>query len=152
MNGMEALAAQVRWVGRNFAHNLWFIPANRLDWKPSPTANSALEIVQHSAACMGSTLPVMRGEPFREWDRPAPRDAAAAEHLIREVAEEFAGLLEGLTPAELDRTVILPHGTMTLRDCASWEATDLVHHHGQIAYLQALLGDPEGHYFDRAPP
>ena len=44
---LEGLAGQIVFFSRNLAHNLDFIPDDKLDWKPAPTANSAMEVVRH---------------------------------------------------------------------------------------------------------
>ena len=64
MNPMEGMARQMNWVGRNTAHNLGFIPADKLNWKPAPTANSALEIIGHVVGFIKAMRPVLDGQPF----------------------------------------------------------------------------------------
>jgi hypothetical protein len=45
MNPMEVLAYQAEWAAKDTAHNLEFIPPEKLAWKPAPTAKSVLEMV-----------------------------------------------------------------------------------------------------------
>ena len=47
MKPLEGLAETATWAGKNTAYNLQFIPADKLAWKPAPTAKSALEIAHH---------------------------------------------------------------------------------------------------------
>ncbi len=41
---MKDAADLARWAARDFVHNLEHLPADKLDWKPTPEAKSALQI------------------------------------------------------------------------------------------------------------
>ena len=43
------------------------------------------------------------------------------------------------------KTLKLPFGEFPLSQAVSMPVVDLIHHHGQIAYIQTLLGDTEDH-------
>ena len=45
MSPLEVLAYQAEWCAKDTAHNLDFIPADKLAWKPAPSAKSTLDIV-----------------------------------------------------------------------------------------------------------
>ena len=49
MHPFDRLAALCLWGARNFAHNLTFIPEERVRWQPSPGAPSSMEIAEHTA-------------------------------------------------------------------------------------------------------
>jgi hypothetical protein len=66
--------------------------------------------------------------------------------MIRNATGTYVQALLGLDPARLGETVELPFGTFPLARAASMPAFDLIHHHGQIAYIQTLLGDEESHF------
>jgi uncharacterized damage-inducible protein DinB len=146
MSPLEALAEQVTWAGRNLAFNLQFVPADRLDWKPAPGTKSALEIVNHSLDCLRNMTPVLRGSSFQELTLPRAVDRDSAQTLIVQAAEAYAAALRAMTPLDLERPVELPHGRGPLKQFCAYEVIDLIHHHGQIVYLQTLLGDLESHF------
>jgi hypothetical protein len=145
MNPMEGMAQQMSWVARNTAYNLGFLPKEKLTWKPAPSAKSALEIIGHTAGFIDAMTPVLSGGEFRAPEIEVPESLEEAQDLITECTEEYAAVLAQLSPADLGRTVQLPFGSFPLARAASMPVVDLIHHHGQIAYLQTLLGDSEDH-------
>jgi hypothetical protein len=146
MNPMEGPAQQMSWAGRNTAHNLGFIPEDRLAWKPAPTACSALEIINHAAGYITGMLPVLSGGEFASSQFSPANNLKEAQELITSRAEEYAAALRRLSPADLGRTVNLPYGSFPLAQAAVMPVVDLIHHHGQICYIQMLLGDTEDHF------
>ena len=146
MNPMESLAIQAEWTARNLAYNLDFIPADKLAWKPAPTAKSALEIVNHTAGAFKGMQPVLSGGSYGPAPFAPATTAAEARELIVGAATEYAAALRALSPEDLGKTVQLPFGTFPLGRCATFPVFDVMHHHGQIAYIQTLLGDTEDHF------
>jgi uncharacterized damage-inducible protein DinB len=147
MERFETLAEAVDWAGRNTAYNLEFIPDDRLDWKPAPTAMSALEIVNHMVFAMTAMLPALSGG---DWSEPAftrATNRAEAQELLRSAAAAYSAALRALLPGDLSRTVHHRMGPVPLSLGAAMPAIDVVHHHGQITYIQTLLGDTETHYY-----
>lgn len=146
MNPLEGLARIVEWCASNTAYNLQFIPDDRLNWKPAPTAKSALEIVNHVAHPLKGMTPVMRGDA---WSVPPFEPAttlAQAQDLLRTSAADYAAALSQVSMEDLHRTVHLPFGDMPLVRAASLSVVEIAHHHGQIAYIQTLLGDTDDHF------
>lgn len=147
MTPMEALAEQISWAGRNIAHNLDFIAADKLDWKPAPTASSALEIINHAAFWIRSALSVLEGGEGKAEFAPATnRDEA--KQLISSSAESYAAKLRELKPQDLEGTAKHPFDGIPLAHMMGMPVVDLIHHHGQIAYIQALQGDTESHFHE----
>jgi hypothetical protein len=58
MHPMERLAQLLEWAGPDLAHNLDFIPEDRLDWKPTPDSKSARECAAEAALLLKSMIPV----------------------------------------------------------------------------------------------
>jgi uncharacterized damage-inducible protein DinB len=145
MNPMEGMARQMNWVGRNVAHNLGFIPADKLNWKPAPTAKSAVEVVGHVVGFMKAMRPVLDGGQFTPPQFTPPTTLQQAQDLVTSSVEEYAGALQRLKPEDLGKNVTLPFGEFPMSQAVSLPFVDLVHHHGQIAYIQTLLGDTEDH-------
>jgi hypothetical protein len=146
MNPMDGMAQQMTWAGGNTAYNLGFIPQDKLNWKPAPTANSALEIINHSLPFIKGMIPVLAGKEFAPPHAAPVTNLKDAQEQIRSAAGEYAAALRRLTPADLERTVQLPFGSFPLAQAASMPLVDLIHHHGQIAYIQTMLGDTESHF------
>jgi uncharacterized damage-inducible protein DinB len=146
INPMEGMAKQVIWMGQNTAHNLEFIPDDKLNWKPAPTANSALEIINHTAGALHGMLPVLSGGEYASPQFTPATNRKEAQELITSSVEQYAAALRRLTPQDLARTVQLPFGSFPLAMAASMPAVDVIHHHGQISYIQTILGDTESHF------
>jgi uncharacterized damage-inducible protein DinB len=152
MHPLETVASLLEWAARNTAYNLEFIPADRLDWKPAPAAKSAYEIIQHVCAAIGGMQPVLEGAS--EWapsEEPLPTSLAEAQQQLLSRCEAYAAALRQVPASDLSRTITIA-GTfhMPLARAASMATVDLIHHHGQIAYLQTLLGDEEFHFVPEA--
>jgi hypothetical protein len=146
MHPLEALASQAEFVARNLAYNLDFIPADKLAWKPAPTAKSALEVVNHTAGAFKGMQPVLSGGSFTPGGLTPATTLAAAKELIIGAAKDYAAALRAINPEDLGKTVNLPFGTFPLGRVATFPVFDVMHHHGQIAYIQTLLGDSEDHF------
>lgn len=146
MHPLESAIRLAEFAGQNIAYNLEFFPADKLNWKPEPTAKSALEIVHHVSAFLNGMGSMLAGGEFTIAEPPAPTDLASAQALIRTATGVYVQAALGVDPARLGETVELPFGTFPFARAATMPAFDLIHHHGQIAYLQTLLGDEESHF------
>ena len=141
-----------RWAARDFVYNLEAIPAEKLDWRPSPEAKSALQIAGEVAASMRATIPLLEG---REWEwqgMPELKSVAAAREAVLEAADEYAAKLEGTDPTRLAREIQLPFGSFWAARFALFPLIEAIHHRGQICYLQSLLGDAEVRFDEEAVP
>ena len=145
MAPLETLAQQVEWTGSNFAYNLGFIPDDKLDWKPAPTALSALEIVNHTTEALAKMSSVLRGGKY-EAEVVVARTREEAQNQIRACAALFAQTLRELHAENFNETVELPWGEFPKIAAASMDVVEIAHHHGQIAYIQTLLGDTQSHF------
>jgi hypothetical protein len=146
----ETLAGQAHWASRNLVHNLDFIPDDKLDWKPAPTALSALEIVSHLLGALGHLGRHFRpdADSFQEPSRDSyivTTREEAKERLLAAV-DEFCDNLKSASPELLAKSVELPFGKFPMSFLAGMPVIDLIHHHGQITYIQSLLGDEESHF------
>ena len=146
------LAHQIRWVARNFSFNLDFVPADKWDWKPAPTASSAQEITLHITQTLNRGALMMAGADWDEAEAQMPKvttdSLEAAKTALHQAAESFAARVESLTRDDEKRILHTPYGDSTVAQFARVDLLDLVHHHGQIAYIQTLLGDTESHFVD----
>jgi hypothetical protein len=150
MEDLKAAAWMLRYSARSLAHNLSFIPEDRANWKPEPKANSPLEIAAEAIRVIHMYRPIFDGPEF-PW-RPAPQPATLAEAgpMLIEAADEYASKLEAAGP-ELDRAQDMPFGgVFRASRAACYPVLDVLNHHGQILYLQTLLGDAEMHWPEAA--
>jgi uncharacterized damage-inducible protein DinB len=144
---LEPMAGVARWAAKNMAYNLEFIPDDKLTWKPAPTANSALEVVSHIVAVfvVGKKLAETGVWEFPQFQPVESR--AQAQEQLESAGEAYAAAIAQIEPARLGDVVkVGPGFEMPMARAATLGAIDAVHHHGQIAYIQTLLGDTEMHF------
>jgi len=144
---MEGMAGLAEWCGKNTAYNLGFL-GDKVGWSPQEGAKSGLEIVNHVCGFVLGMEGVLRNGA---WSAPEFQPATtleAAQDLVETSGRRYAAALRAMDPARLGTTVDLPFGSFPMARAASMPVVDLIHHHGQIAYLQTLLGDQEMHFFE----
>jgi hypothetical protein len=148
----RAVAWMIRYGVRSLIHNLQFIPTDRAEWKPEPGAKSALEIATEVVRVFRMYRPFLDGPDFPA-ERPVlpqPATLSEAAQLLTEAAEEYVAALEA-AGAELDRPQAMPFGgVFRATRAACYPLLDLMHHHGQLCYIQSLLGDTEMHWDEAA--
>jgi uncharacterized damage-inducible protein DinB len=140
---MKLVADMTRWAARDFVFNLEAVPADRLDWKPSPEAKSALQIAGEVAGVAANTIPVLQGGDWTPSPLPQPADLDEARRVVLEHAEAYASALEAADPLSLERTLHLPFGSFQAARFVLFPMIELFHHRGQLCYIQSLLGDAE---------
>jgi hypothetical protein len=145
MHPMEGVARLAEWAGPDLAHNLDFVPEDRLSWKPAPDSKSALECAAEAAIFMKSMIPVLAGA---EWTPPdyAPPSRAEVQEMLRSGSKEYAAALRAIPPERLAEVVSTPFGDTPLGQLAGFPVVDVIHHRGQVCYLQTMLGDRENHF------
>jgi hypothetical protein len=144
MEDLKIVARVTRGMAESMAVQLGHLPADKLDWKPNPASKSALEVTAEVIGVMRMMLPVFSGgDPKFEQFAPIG-SLEEAQRLLAETSEAYAAGLEAAGP-ELERPLETPMGTMWANYAIAFGMVDLIHHHGQITYLQSLLGDAENH-------
>ncbi len=152
MEDVKAAAWMIRYGARSLAHNLEFIPADRETWKPAPEAKSPLDVAAEAVRVFEMYLPILEegGFPERRQGFEPPATLAEARARLLAITERYARALEAAGP-ELDRAQRMPFGGIfRATRAACYPLLDLMNHHGQILYLQTLLGDAEMHWSDEA--
>ncbi len=145
MHPFQMTARQLSWAANSIALNLDFIPDDKLRFKPAATAPSALEIVDHLLQVFHRMTPFVGGfESVDEAPQPVRNREDAKARLI-EAAEKYRAMLLDLKAEQLEENVEWRTGTMPRRAIALMPVNDIVHHNGQIAYIQMLLGDEATH-------
>lgn len=150
MDALQVWAGQTSWGTRNLAYNLDSIPDDKLDWKPSPEANSALEVAHHLVGAILGLTGLLRGANGGEAGEvvvPAkPTTREEARQQLEAASDDYAQFIQTVKLEELGKIVDTPMGQMPFWFLAGMTPIDTIHHHGQIAYIQMLLGDTESHF------
>jgi uncharacterized damage-inducible protein DinB len=144
MEDLKPIARTVRWATASMIHNLGEIPADKLDWKPESTCKSALQVVGEVVGVMEMSKSVFAGGGFELKPHPVPANLEEATSMLQETSEAYACALES-AGSELERAVETPFGPLWGTYSVTFGMVDLLHHHGQITFIQSLLGDTEHH-------
>lgn len=150
MSPLELYAYQIVWAAKDAAFNLDFIPEDRLAWKPHPVAKSALEMVNEMVGSVKGMTAAFRDGSWT-FAYPPPQFTPAttvdeAKTLLVDTAEEYARVLDAIQGEALDRPVDLGFAKLPLLKAAGLPVIEMIHHRGQIIYIQSLLGDAEMHF------
>lgn len=139
-----------------FLRNFSYVPDDKLNWTPAPTAKSPIRVAAHTALYAGRFARMMREGrlpvvgKLAEW--LAERDAeeiaitsrAEIETVFRQGTDEVLAALDSLTPeaiaSSLDSGMGWSMPMTQLMKLPGWHATL---HTGQIDYLQTCWGDQE---------
>ncbi len=149
MHPLEAILGTGAWAAKNTLYNLGFIPDDKLNWKPAPEANSAMEIIRHMAGAMAGMRGILErgGGAWRAVDLPLPDTREAAAELLLGELEKYQAAVRAVPLARLaEKIEVRPGWSIALARACSMPMVDQIHHHGQISYLQTLLGDTEPHF------
>lgn len=144
MEMAEVLVGQIEFALRNVKNNIDFIPEGKMNWKPAPKANSVLEVVNHVAGSIYGITELVSGSAMQPAFAPAT-NREEAKSLLQTGVEKYIVALRAIQPQDLDRPVSLPFGELPLAVAAGIPVVELINHHGQITYIQTLLGDEESH-------
>ncbi len=142
MTPIELICAQLDWANKNICHNLDFLPEDKLNWKPQPSAKSPLEIVHHMTDTINMMTSGITGE--KKILTPAT-NATEAKRLVDQAISHHQNVIKALTPEQLEQTATLPIGEFSMIAAAALPVTESINHHGQFTYIQTLLGDDESH-------
>lgn len=152
MEDLKAAAWMLRYGARSLAHNLEFIPADREAWKAGEVTKSPLEVAAEVIRALRMYRPIFDGPDYpKTLPRvPPPANLEEARRQLLTVADEYAAALEAAGP-ELDRPQAMPFGgVFRAYRAVCFPVMDLFHHHGQVCYMQTLLGDAETHWNEAA--
>lgn len=145
MKTLQPLMETILWAGQNYAYNLDFIPDDKLAWKPTPDAKSALEITGEVVGVIRSTITFFQTDNF-PMDTIEFASRQEAQEALKDATAQYAEFLGRLGPQDLGGEVELPFGVMPKMQVLAYPMVETLHHHGQIAYIQSLLGDKDVHF------
>ena len=146
MNYQQTVAHQCEWVTRNLAYNLDFIPDDKLTWKPAPDAKSALDIVEHMLLTFAALPMYLHSEDPADLKVEPVTEREDAKARLIEAGQNYAALLRDLPDSALQGDLQMRNFALPRPRAIMMPVVDAIHHHGQIAYIQTLLGDKEVHF------
>jgi hypothetical protein len=132
-------------------------PEDKLNWSPSPTSRTPVQIVGHSATSIEGIQSMLMGEPFAfsstaemdsrlmESEKEFTSPEQVTELLDKNTAAYDAGL-DSLTPEQVASTVHSPMGPMPLSVAIMFPAMHTLGHCGQLEYVQTIYGDRDWYY------
>jgi len=138
-----------------FLRVLSFVPEDKLTWKPTPTAKSALEIAAHCAGYSGVFAWIIRAgkfpcsvDEFRATVNAAIDSVTTveeAETMLRKGIADSIAALDTVKPEQVGSIVESPQGHTPFNFFLTLPATHLEGHVTQIDYLQTCWDDQEVH-------
>jgi hypothetical protein len=147
----EAVSA-MEWFLRNLSH----VPREKLDWAPSQTSKSALQIAAHTAVTAGNFAKMIRARKLPTGDEIPEfiEHTAVAEEsltdiddiiaLLRKNTDEVLSALDTLSPEDTELVLDSSQGwTMPMTFLMKLPAYHGVGHTAQIDFLQTCWGDQE---------
>lgn len=149
MESLQTIIGLTRWTAENMAYNLDHVPDEKLHWKPEPTAASAATIFVHTTYAVTNLHGILIGREYQQVDPETLSPTLTREELKKMLiaaADEFVSTLEAYGPQDLEGDVQMPWGPFPRARTVSMPLVDMLHHHGQIAYLQTLWGDSTSHF------
>jgi hypothetical protein len=142
----------MEWFLRNLSH----VPKDKLEWAPSPTAKSALQIAAHVAVTQGNFANMIRARklPINEeiqtfFERTAAEEKALTDidkiiALFRKNTDEVLSALDELKPEDAEIVLDSSQGwTMPMSFLMKLPAYHAIGHTAQIDMLQTCWGDQE---------
>jgi hypothetical protein len=131
-------------------------PDDKINWSPSPTSRTPVQLVAHAAIGVDLTRGLLEAKPF-PYESAAAFDVASRrlekEYTTREqalgilehISAEYLAWLDTLTPAQLASTVETAFGPIKMTPGITLGADHLRNHAAQIEYLQTVWGDTDWH-------
>ncbi len=136
-----------------------FVPDDRLNWTPSPTAKSALRIAAHTAVTVGNFAKMIRARKLPTGDEipelVARTEAAEAEissraemeSVFRKNTDEVIAALDTLTPEDIGTTLDTSLGwSAPMTFLMKLPEIHAMAHTSQIDYLQTCWDDQIVHF------
>ena len=146
MHPLQLLSDTVTWAGKNLSYNLGFIPDDKLTWKPAPEAKSALEIAAEVVHVLTSISAMLQHKEPGETVTFSTREEA--QNAVETASADYGQMLLSFGANDLTGELNMGFATMPKARAIAIPVVDTIHHHGQIAYLQTMLGDTQSHFYE----
>jgi hypothetical protein len=131
-------------------------PDDKINWSPSATSRTPVQLVAHAAMGTQGINGMLAGKPFpftsmEDMDahsRAAEKGFTTREQalgLLEKTSAEYLAWLDNLTPEQIGGMVTLPFGQAPMAAAITFAADHLRGHAGQIEYIQTIYGDQSWH-------
>lgn len=152
-----ACQARVKAAAERLGKTFSFVPDDKLNWSPSPTARTALAIVAHACLANRMFAKVLSGEPISPMPTPEEvgvssrkfeatiRDRAEAVRLLEETCEGIVAALATMTAERFATSPNSPFGALPMAVWIHLPGRHMDGHAAQIDYLQTIWGDLANH-------
>jgi hypothetical protein len=143
-NGLEPVIKGVRMGQSRFIYGLEQVPDDRLSWRPTADAPSALELGAKLAGFMHFVIHYVKtGERAQTpGEPPITRDEVIA--ALREGFDSMVTGLAGMTAEDLGRKLMAPWGVeVPAAQMAGMVPGIVAYFQGQLNYLQLCYGDKD---------
>ena len=156
-NTLDQTKAEFLRAKERLTHALATTPDDRINWSPSPTARTPIQLVAHCARSISGIQGMLTGDPFpyagiAEFDaalRTAEREFTTREQvlgLLEQTGAEYLAWLDTLTPEQFASTVQTPFGmTVPMAVGITFAAYHTLGHIAQMDYIQTIYGDQDWH-------
>jgi len=155
-NIIDDVKAEYNRAKGRITNDLTTTPDDKINWSPTETARTPLELVAHAAMGTEGITGMLSGKPF-PFESMQAMDAASRkaekEFTSREQAlgfldkasSEFFAWLDTLSAEQIASTITLPFGPVPLATAITFPADHLRCHASQIEYVQTTYGDYSMH-------
>jgi hypothetical protein len=155
-NIIDDVKAEFNRAKGRIAHDLASTPDDKINWAPSETARTPVQLVAHGAMGTMGITGMLAGKPFpynnmQEMDtasRAAEKEFTSREQalgFLEKTSNEFLEWLDTLSAEQIASTVSLPFGDIPMAMAITFPADHLRCHAAQIEYLQTIYGDYSMH-------
>lgn len=129
---------------------------DKINWAPSPTARTIIQLVAHGAMGTKGIGEMIAGKPF-QFSSLEEMDAALLDAeskfstrqevlaLLEQTSSEYLAWLDTLSTEQLNSVAKLPFGEIPMKVAITIPADHLRGHAGQIDYVQTIYGDRSWH-------
>ena len=124
------------------------LPEDRQHWKPSGQSRSVVDLVAECAIVNKVSVQLLQE---RSWDEAGRAERQKAQAALDTLEKAAAALLENtqslvtairaVSEEELEREIVLPGETSTVREDLLHSYWNMTYHEGQINYIQTLCDD-----------
>lgn len=158
MEAIKELAIQFfKGSAEKIEKTLSCVPEDKLNWKPTPTGRSALQIAAHIGVAMvgmaqllekRGSKPITIDELFTSMSKEEAKYTSldSVQSLLQAGTARMTKALESIPAEEIETgSIDTPFGTRPLRRFIFVPESHTYEHAAQIDYLQTLWGDLEIH-------
>ncbi len=155
-NPIDEIKTRTQNALKSFLYTLSFVPDDKLDWSPTPTAKSALQIAAHCAGYSELFAWVIREKNWpctlEQWKSTVAsnimsinsKDEAIA--MLSQGIDSSIAALDNVSLDEFGKIIDAPHAQTPFTFFLNLPALHLESHESQIDYLQTCWGDLEVHF------